>query len=60
MYPLHRLLLRNRGMTFHEALWLEELAADSRADGCYEGLYVALPLKLVGASGSPMNPLFVK
>ena len=60
MYPLHRLLLRNRGMTFHEALWLEELAADSRADGCYAGLYVALPLKLVGASGSPMNPLFVK
>ena len=60
LYPLHRLLLRNRGMTFHEALWLEELAADSRADGCYEGLYVALPLKLVGASGSPMNPLFVK
>jgi len=60
LYPLHRLLLRNRGMTFHEALWLEELAADSRTDGCYEGLYVALPLKLVGASGSPMNPLFVK
>jgi kynurenine formamidase len=60
MYPLHRLLLRNRGMTFHEALWLEELAADSRADGCYAGLYVALPLKLVGATGSPMNPLFVK
>jgi kynurenine formamidase len=60
MYPLHRLLLRNRGMTFHEALWLEELAADSRADGCCAGLYVALPLKLVGATGSPMNPLFVK
>jgi kynurenine formamidase len=59
-YPLHRLLLRNRGITFHEALWLEELAADSRADGCYAGLYVALPLKLVGATGSPMNPLFVK
>jgi kynurenine formamidase len=60
MYPLHRLLLRNRGMTFHEALWLEELAADSRADGCYAGLYVALPLKLVGATGSPMNPVFIK
>jgi kynurenine formamidase len=60
MYPLHRLLLRNRGMTFHKALWLEELAADSRADGCYAGLYVALPLKLVGATGSPMNPVFIK
>jgi kynurenine formamidase len=60
LFPLHRLLIRNRGLTFHEALWLEELAEDSRADGCYEGLYVALPLKLVGATGSPMNPLFVK
>lgn len=60
MYPLHRLLLRNRGMTFHEALWLEELAADSGADGCYAGLYVASPLKLAGATGSPMNPIFVK
>jgi kynurenine formamidase len=60
LYPLHRLLLRNRGITFHEALWLEELATDSQADGCFAGLYVALPLKLVGATGSPMNPLFVK
>jgi alkanesulfonate monooxygenase SsuD/methylene tetrahydromethanopterin reductase-like flavin-dependent oxidoreductase (luciferase family)/kynurenine formamidase len=60
LFPLHRLLLRNRGLTFHEALWLEELAEDSRADGCYAGLYVALPLKLVGATASPMNPLFVK
>ncbi len=59
-YPLHRLLLRNRGITFHEALWLEELAADSHADGCYAGLYVALPLKLVGATASPMNPVFIK
>jgi kynurenine formamidase len=59
-YPLHRLLLRNRGITFHEALWLEELAADSRADGCYAGMYAALPLKLVGATGSPMNPVFIK
>ena len=60
LYPLHRLLLRNRGISFHEALWLEELAADSQADGCYAGLYVALPLKLVGATGSPMNPVFIK
>jgi kynurenine formamidase len=60
LYPLHRLLLRNRGITFHEALWLEELAADCRTDGRYAGLYVALPLKLVGATGSPMNPVFVK
>jgi kynurenine formamidase len=59
-YSLHRYLLRDRGLQFHEGLWLEDLAADCAADGRYVGLYVASPLKLVGASGSPINPLFLK
>lgn len=59
-FCLHHHLLRDRGLQFHEVLWLEELAADCAADGRYIGLYVASPLKLVGASGSPVNPLFVK
>ncbi len=59
-YPLHRYLLRDRGLQFHEGLWLEELAADCAADRRYVGLYVASPLKMVGASGSPVNPLFRK
>lgn len=59
-YPLHRYLLRDRGIQFHEGLWLEDVAADCTADGRYVGLYVASPLKLVGASGSPVNPLFLK
>jgi len=59
-YVLHRHLLRDRGLQFHEALWLEELAASCVEDHCYEGLYIAAPLKLVGASGSPINPLFIK
>jgi kynurenine formamidase len=59
-YPLHHHLLRNLGVIFHEALWLEDLAADCADDHCYEGLYVAAPLKMVGVSGSPVNPLFLK
>jgi kynurenine formamidase len=59
-YPLHRYLLRNLGVIFHEALWLEELAADCAADQRWEGLYVAAPLKITGGSASPVNPLFVK
>lgn len=59
-YPLHRYLLRDRGLQFHEALWLEEVAADCASDRRYTGLYVASPLKLVGASGSPVNPVFMK
>lgn len=59
-YPLHRYLLRDRGLQFHEALWLEDVAHDCADDGRYVGLYMASPLKLAGASGSPVNPLFVK
>ncbi len=59
-YPLHRYLLRDRGLQFHEALWLEEVAADCASDHRFTGLYIASPLKLVGASGSPVNPLFMK
>jgi len=59
-FVLHHHLLRDRGLQFHEVLWLAELAADCRVDGRYAGLYVASPLKLVGASGCPVNPLFVK
>ncbi len=59
-YCLHHHLLRDRGLQFHEVLWLAELAEDCMADGRYTGLYVASPLKLVGASGCPVNPLFVK
>lgn len=59
-FCLHRHLLRDRGLQFHEVLCLTELAQDCAADGRYVGLYVASPLKLVGASGCPVNPLFVK
>lgn len=59
-YPLHRYLLRDRGMQFHEALWLEELASSCAEDSQYCGLYIAIPLKLRGASGCPVNPLFIK
>lgn len=59
-YPLHRYLLRNLGVLFHEALWLEDLAAHCAADHRWEGLYIAAPLKIIGGSASPVNPLFVK
>ena len=51
--PVHRLLLVERGIHIIETLQLEELAAD----GVAEFLFVAAPLKLVGATGSPLRPL---
>ncbi len=59
-YPLHRYLLRDRGLQFHEALWMQEVAEDCARDGRYMGLYLAAPLKLVGGSGSPVNPMLMK
>ena len=38
----------------------ETLADDCAADGVYEFLLVAPPLKLVNGTGSPVNPLAIK
>ena len=59
-FPLHVLLQRNLGITFHEALWLEAWAADCADDRAYSAFYVAAPLNLVRASGAPMNPIVIK
>jgi hypothetical protein len=39
---------------------LHELAADCAADGVSEGMFIASPIPIVGASGSPLNPIVVK
>lgn len=42
-FPLHVALLRNLGISFHEALWLEEWAGDCADDAVHEAFYVAAP-----------------
>jgi kynurenine formamidase len=51
--PVHVHLLVERGIHIVEVLDLEELAAD----GVREFLFVMAPLRLVGATGSPVRPL---
>jgi kynurenine formamidase len=51
--PVHVILLVQHGIHIIEVLNLEELAADR----VYEFALVAVPLPLVGATGSPMRPL---
>ena len=53
--PGHVLLLVRAGIHIIENLWLEELAAD----GVHEFGFVCLPLKLRGATGSPVRPIAV-
>jgi kynurenine formamidase len=60
MYPLHAALMRNLGVLFTEAAWLERLADDCAADGCYQFLYTAAPLPVSGGSGAPVNPVVIK
>jgi len=53
--PVHAHLLVEAGIHIFEILDLEQLAADA----VHEFLFIAIPLKLVGATGSPVRPLAV-
>jgi kynurenine formamidase len=57
---IHASLMRNLGVTMTEIAWLEDLANDCAADGQYEFLYVAAPLKIVSGTGAPVNPVVIK
>jgi kynurenine formamidase len=56
----HVAALRDLGLLVGELFDLDELAADCAADRVYEGFFVASPMPVVGASGSPLNPLVIK
>jgi len=51
--PCHALLLVEKGIYIIENLNLEELAADR----VWESVIICSPLKLVGATGSPVRPI---
>lgn len=53
LLPAHRLLLVERGVHIIENVELETLARDR----VYEFLFVCLPLKFVGGTGSPVRPI---
>lgn len=58
--PLHTVALVHMGMPFGEIFDLDALATDCTHDGIYEFLFVASPLPITGASGSPVSVLAVK
>ena len=51
----HLELIRRRGISIIKQANLEELAADR----IYEFLLIVLPLKLVGATASPVHPIAI-
>ena len=58
--PIHILLMHGMGITIEEMLWLEDLASDCSQDKQYDFLYVCSPLKFIGGTGSPINPIAIK
>ncbi|GAB3200988.1 cyclase family protein [Nocardioides hungaricus] len=60
MSVLHAALMRNLGVAFNEILWLPELAGACAGDARWSFLYCAAPLKVVGATGAPVNPLAIR
>jgi kynurenine formamidase len=58
--PLHLICLRDMGLTLGEMFDLDALAEDCAADGIWEFLFCAPPLKITGGVGSPVNPLAIK
>ena len=57
--PFHVLALVGMGMPIFENLDLDALAAEAAARSRWSFLFVAAPLDLRGATGSPVNPLAV-
>lgn len=53
--PVHTLLLIENGIYVFEGIYLEELASDE----VYEFLFVALPLKIKGTTGSMLDPVAI-
>jgi kynurenine formamidase len=60
LLPFHAAALRDLGLLLGELFDLDGLALDCQADGVYEFLFVAMPLPVVNAVGSPLNPLALK
>src|SRR5579884_2938717 len=59
-HAMHQLAIRDMGLTLGEMFVLDALADDCAADGVWEFLFAAPPLRVTGGVGSPLNPLAVK
>ncbi len=58
--PWHWVVIPMIGISMGEIFDMEELAADCADDGVYEFFFVAPPLPVTKAVGSPLNPIAIK
>ena len=57
---LHAALMFRRGLLFSEICSFDRLADDCEADGRWTFLYVGAPIRIVGGTGAPVNPVAIK
>jgi kynurenine formamidase len=55
--PIHFLVLYGMGMPILDNLNLEDLAIYAKDNARYAFLFTAAPLRVVGGTGSPLNPI---
>jgi len=58
--PWHWVVIPKIGISMGEIFFLKDLAADCAKDGVYEFMFVAPPLPITRAVGSPINPMAIK
>jgi kynurenine formamidase len=58
-FPIHALALTALGIHLLDYLQLEDLRARCERSGRWQFLFVAAPLRIVGGTGSPLNPIAI-
>jgi kynurenine formamidase len=58
-FPIHVLALNAMGVHLFDYLQFEDLVPQCEAAGRWEFLFVAAPLRVVGGTGSPLNPIAI-
>jgi kynurenine formamidase len=58
-FPIHVLAINAMGIHLLDYLQFEDLVRRCEAEGRWEFLFVAAPLRVLGGTGSPVNPIAV-
>ena len=58
-FPIHVLALNAMGVLLLDYLQFEDLRSACETAGRWEFLYVTAPLRIIGGTGSPVNPLAI-
>lgn len=58
-FPMHVLAINAMGVHLLDYLQFEDVAPHCEATGRWDFLFVAAPLRIVGGTGSPLNPIAI-